>query len=170
MIHRNVRHRSIDQVRGRRLRQRDRVAGAPVHEMRKSAVIAARANQHLEHLVEALDRHAAVVQDEQRKVARDAYVHWQGSRYSVPWAYAGKEVWVRQIEGRVEVLHGARRIAEHGAAPRKHLVISSQEHHEGIPLGVRQDRKTLVHIRQTAPVVEVRPLEAYESVALGGGR
>lgn len=109
-------------------------------------------------------------EDEQRKVARDAYVHWQGSRYSVPWAYAGKEVWVRQIEGRVEVLHGARRIAEHGAAPRKHLVISSREHHEGIPLGVRQDRKTLVHIRQTAPVVEVRPLEAYESVALGGGR
>ena len=33
--------------------------------------------------------------DEQRKVARDAYVSWQGSRYSVPWSYAGKEVWVR---------------------------------------------------------------------------
>ena len=33
--------------------------------------------------------------DEQRKVARDAYVSWQGSRYSVPWKYAGQEVWVR---------------------------------------------------------------------------
>ena len=33
--------------------------------------------------------------DEQRKVARDAYVSWRGSRYSVPWQYAGKEVWVR---------------------------------------------------------------------------
>ena len=30
--------------------------------------------------------------DEQRKVARDAYVSWNGSRYSVPWRYAGKEV------------------------------------------------------------------------------
>ena len=29
---------------------------------------------------------------ELRKVARDAYVDWQGSRYSVPWQYAGKEV------------------------------------------------------------------------------
>jgi hypothetical protein len=27
----------------------------------------------------------------------------------------------------------------------------------------------LVQIRQTAPVVEVRPLAAYESVAAGGG-
>jgi hypothetical protein len=42
------------------------------------------------------------------------------------------------------------------------------EHHEGIPLGARQDRKTLVHLRQTAPEVEIRPLAAYESVAVGG--
>lgn len=108
--------------------------------------------------------------DELRKVARDAYVHWQGSRYSVPWLFAGKEVWVRQREGRVEVLHGARCVAEHAAAPRNHLVVLNQEHHAGIPLGACQDHKTLVHIRQTAPVVQIRPLEAYESVALGGGQ
>lgn len=35
------------------------------------------------------------VDDELRKVARDGFVNWQGSRYSVPWTYAGKEVWVR---------------------------------------------------------------------------
>jgi hypothetical protein len=29
--------------------------------------------------------------DEQRKVARDAYVSWKGSRYSVPWQYAGRK-------------------------------------------------------------------------------
>jgi hypothetical protein len=32
--------------------------------------------------------------DELRKVAWDAYVSWQGSRYSVPWQYAGKQVWI----------------------------------------------------------------------------
>jgi len=32
--------------------------------------------------------------DEPRRVARDAYVSWQGSRYSVPRQYVGKEVWV----------------------------------------------------------------------------
>jgi hypothetical protein len=36
------------------------------------------------------------VDDELRKVARDAYVSWQGSRYSVPWLYAGKQVWVHE--------------------------------------------------------------------------
>ena len=39
------------------------------------------------------------MEDEQRKVARDAYVCWRGSRYSVPWLYAGKEVWVRERGG-----------------------------------------------------------------------
>jgi transposase len=108
--------------------------------------------------------------EELRKVARDAFVHWQGSRYSVPWIYAGKQVWVREQVGRVEVRYGAQRIADHEAAPRKHLVRLQQEHHAGIPLGARRQRKTLVHLRGTAPVVEVRPLAAYESVAAGGTR
>ena len=110
------------------------------------------------------------VDEELRKVARDAFVHWQGSRYSVPWTYAGKEVWVRQPEGRVEVHYGAQRIAEHFPAPHRHVVMLQPEHHAGIPLGARQERKTLVHMRATAPVVEIRPLAAYESVAAGGGR
>jgi Mu transposase-like protein len=37
------------------------------------------------------------LEDEQRKVARDAYVSWKGNRYSVPWHYAGKEVWVGEV-------------------------------------------------------------------------
>ncbi len=108
------------------------------------------------------------VDDELRKVARDAYVSWQGSRYSVPWIYAGKEVWVRSRAGTVEVHYGAEQIAQHGQAPRRHVIMRNPEHHEGIPLGARQERKTLVHLRQTAPVVEIRPLAAYETVAAGG--
>lgn len=103
--------------------------------------------------------------EELRKVARDAFVSWQGSRYSVPWQYAGKEVWVRQRSGDVEVRYGACQIARHAPAPRKHLLMRNPAHHQGIPLGGRQERKTLVHLRQTAPTVEIRPLAAYESVA-----
>jgi transposase len=110
------------------------------------------------------------IDHELRKVARDGYVSWQGSRYSVPWVYAGKEVWVRGRGGSVEIHYGERRIAEHGEAPRRHEVVRNPEHHEGIPLGGRESRKTLVHIRSQAPVVEIRPLDAYENVALGGGR
>ena len=48
--------------------------------------------------------------EELRKVARDAFVSWQGSRYSVPWVYAGKEAWVRERGGGVEVHYGAERL------------------------------------------------------------
>lgn len=88
--------------------------------------------------------------DELRKVARDAYVFWQASRYSVPWSYAGKQVWVRERGPLVEVIHGRERIAIHNQAARKHTVITEPEHHRGIPLGARQERKTLIHIQDTA--------------------
>ena len=108
--------------------------------------------------------------DELRKVARDAYVSWQGSRYSVPWSYAGKQVWVRDRADEVEVHYGSERIAVHGQASRKHAVITQPEHHRGIPLGARREGKILVRIQDTAPVVEIRPLAAYESAAMGGTR
>ncbi len=109
--------------------------------------------------------------EELRKVARDAFVDWDASRYSVPWPYAGKQVWVRGKEdGSVEVRYGDRRIAHHERALGKHEVVRKAEHHEGIPLGARQPQKTLIHIRSTAPVVEVRPLAAYESLLAGGGQ
>ncbi len=70
------------------------------------------------------------VDDELRKVARDAYVAWQGSRYSVPWEYAGKEVWVRECGRDIEVRYGAERIAAHAPAVRQHQVVTIGEHHE----------------------------------------
>ena len=110
------------------------------------------------------------VDEETRKVARDAFVDWNSSRYSVPWQYAGKEVWVRrQQDGMLEVRYGGQRIALHLEADRKHQVMRQREHHAGIPLGSRQPAKTLIHLRETAPMVEVRSLAAYESVAAAGG-
>jgi transposase len=133
----------------------------------------------------------AYVDDELRKVARDAYVAWQGSRdqrrsgmqtlswirvtmslrqwSTVPWEYAGKEVWVRECGRDIEVRYGAERIAPHAPDVRQHQVVTIGEHHEGIPLGNRATGKTLIHIQQGAPVVEQRPLAAYESLA-GGAR
>src|SRR5262249_35303786 len=99
--------------------------------------------------------------EEVRKVARDAYVSWQGSRYSVPWQYAGREVWVRQHRDQVEVRHAADCIALHQRAGRQHQVVTQAEHHAAIPLGnTGRGNKILVHLRETAPVVEIRPLAA----------
>jgi transposase len=108
--------------------------------------------------------------DEPRKVARDAYVCWQASRYSVPWQYAGKQVRVRERDCAVEIRCGAELIARHAPAVRRHQVVTCREHHAGIPLGTRAPGKTLIHIRQSAPVVEQRTLDAYESLAMGGGQ
>ncbi|MBI4443176.1 MAG: hypothetical protein HY649_07355 [Acidobacteria bacterium] len=111
------------------------------------------------------------VEGEVRKVAHDAYVDWQGSRYSVPWPHVGKEVWVREIAGAVEVHDGRTRIAVHPKASRKHEVMTCAAHHRGIPLGAPQaGGNILIHVRQTAPMVEIRPLAAYKSAAIGGGR
>jgi hypothetical protein len=111
------------------------------------------------------------VEGERRKVARDAYVDWQGSRYSVPWRYAGQPVWVEEIAGELDIRVGRQSIARHRKAERKHSVLTFPPHHEGIPLGVRGNpAKTVIHLRQSMPVVEARPLEAYESLASGGSR
>jgi hypothetical protein len=109
--------------------------------------------------------------DELRKVARDADVSWQASRYSVPWQYVGKEVWVRERGVDVEVHCGGQRIAAHARAACRHQIVTHRPHHEGIPLGSeRTGGKILVQMRETAPSVEVRPLAAYESAAMGGAR
>jgi len=109
--------------------------------------------------------------EELRKVARDAYVAWEGNRYSVPWQYAGSQVWVEDRAGEVQVHFGSERIASHSAATGKHQTITRPEHHQSIPFrSTGNERKTLIHLRQTGPVVQVRPLAAYETLAEGGGQ
>ena len=110
------------------------------------------------------------VDDELRRVARDAYVSWRRSRYSVPWQYAGRSVWVRERPGEVEVHYGCERIATHGEVVSKHDIVTQPEHHRGIPLGSRHERKILIHLQGTAPLVEIRPLAAYERAAIRGAR
>ena len=95
-------------------------------------------------------------------MARDAYVSWQASRYSVPWQYVGKEVWVREQAGQVEVHYGGERIAAHPPALRKHQVITENAHHQGISLSAGSSGgKILIHMREMAPEVESRPLAVY---------
>jgi transposase len=107
-------------------------------------------------------------EDEIRRVARDAYVAWQGNRYSVPWQYAGRDVSIRAENGGVQVFCQAEPIARHTVAAGMHQVITNREHHRGIPLNASSHSgKTLIHIRESAPMVETRSLAAYEAVAGG---
>jgi len=65
----------------------------------------------------------------------------------------------------------ARRPAHRSAFARRHQVITQRLHHENIPLGgERTGGKILIQMGETAPSVEVRPLAAYETVAMGRAR
>ena len=79
-----------------------------------------------------------------------------------------KRFWVRDHGPSVEIRYSAERIAVHTPANRRHQVVTLRHHHVGIPTHSRESAKTLIHIVQTAPAVEHRPLAAYESLAGGG--
>ena len=111
------------------------------------------------------------VDQDLRKVARDASVSRQGSRYWVPWHYAGRQVWVRNGSREVEVLYGRQPIAVHARAQRQHAVVTRAQHRQGIPLGAAgRGSKIVVHIRDAPTGVEIRPLAACQCVAAGPGR
>jgi len=87
------------------LRQRIwEVANQRVHGTTHEAVTARWEAERL--ALEPLDGRSPYpyVGEELRQVARDALVHWRGSRYSVPCIDAGKPVWVHQQAGRASAL------------------------------------------------------------------
>lgn len=150
------------------------------------------------HLVPVAGRCAyPYVEQETRKVSRDAFVSYKTNRYSVPWPMAGHEVNVQEVQGQIEILRGACLIASHERALGSYQLVVQSEHHEGIPYGEtgRNAGKAMVTIRSESvgkasvglrgavvteyvpggPTVEVRPLSAYDVFAgedgmLAGGR
>lgn len=113
----------------------------------------------------------AYVPEVTRRVAQDAYISYSTTRYSVPWRYVGREVRVRQVRQRIEIWHAGQRIAQHPLSMMRHDVQAVPAHHQDMPYGPAANRRRSAPliVATGAPEVEVRPLEAYERVALGGG-
>jgi transposase len=105
-----------------------------------------------------------------RRVARDAYISYATSRYSVPWQYAGREVRVRQVNAHIEVYHGAQQIARHRLSGSRYDQQTVPAHHQDMPYGPAANRRRSAPLILSggAPDVEVRSLATYESVAMGG--
>ncbi len=104
---------------------------------------------------------------EDRTVARDGYVSFEGSRYGVHWEWAGSTVQVGVRTGTVEIWAGDRRIAMHPRAqsPGQRFTIPGQW--EGLPTGGERPGKRAVAVQVAAGAVERRPLDVYEPVAGG---
>ena len=107
---------------------------------------------------------------EDRKVARDGFVSWEGSRYGVHWKWVGKTVQVGQRRGTVEVWAGDERIAVHPQAqgPGQRFTLPGQW--EGLPRGDHRPRREAVAVQIPMGEVERRSLDVYELATLGGAR
>lgn len=101
---------------------------------------------------------------EPRRVSHDCLVSWNGSKYSVPWALAGREVVVRELEsGVLLVEHDGEVVARHRVLSGRGRVLDPV-HYWGIPLtGGHRPGQALA--RQVSVDVQTRPLELYDRVA-----
>lgn len=113
-----------------------------------------------------------------REVAKDCLLSYRGNRYSVPHAYAGKRVIVKQpVEGgRITVCYQHETIAEHLLASGRGQMVMDAAHYAG--LGRRPGKAATpaapereliagpgVGRHFVVPEVEVRPLAFYEEVS-----
>ena len=103
-----------------------------------------------------------------RGVSWESLVHYQGSRYSVPPAHAGKTVHVIAAAGMVSIRCGDLIIAEHPQALKSGQCLVQREHLDELwklavartPLPDDQPRWQLTGAME----VQQRPLRAYEEV------
>ena len=107
---------------------------------------------------------------EDRKVSKDSFVSWEGSRYGVHWKWAGRTVQVGQRQGTVEIWAGYERIAVHPRAQRlgQHFILPGQW--QGLPRGDGRPRPEAMAVQIPVGEVERRSLDVYEIAAVGGAR
>ena len=107
---------------------------------------------------------------EDRRVSRDGYVNWEGSRYGVPWQWSGATVQVGQRLGMVEVWAEDQRVAVHPRAqgPGQRFTLPGQW--KGLPMGNQRPRAHALAVQVPMGQVERRSLQVYELVATGDGR
>ncbi len=107
---------------------------------------------------------------EDRLVARDGYVSWEGSRYGVHWQWAGSTVQVGQRMGTVEIWSGDQLLAVHprGQSAGQRFTLPGQW--EGLPNADGCPQKEALAVQVPVGEVERRSLEVYDLAAAGGAR
>lgn len=97
-----------------------------------------------------------------RKVGKDALVSYKGSRYSVPWQYASKDVVLEETKDhQVSIYSNEKLLATHDISALPHQVVSDKKHYEGL-------RKRPAVVNEPPVNVEIRPLSVYEYFENGG--
>ena len=123
------------------------------------------------HLTKLPERSAlAPYLREDRTVARDSYVSWEGSRYGVHWRWVGSTVQVGQRLGTVEIWAGDQRLAIHPRAQSAGQRFTMPGQWEGLPKSDGRPQQEALAVQVPVGDVERRSLEVYDLVAAGGVR
>jgi transposase len=82
-----------------------------------------------------------------RKVSWDCLISYDASKYSVPFTYAGKDVWVRVSQGAyLEILsRGGEKLAYHKLSLKKGSIVIDDTHYEGLK---KQSPRTMTNLRR----------------------
>jgi transposase len=84
-----------------------------------------------------------------RKVSWDCMVPYQGSRYSVPWRYAGKRVWLQLSQGvRLHILASTGDVIATHRLSRTKAILVDPAHYEGLRKNTPRTKVVLVEAFQ----------------------
>ena len=104
----------------------------------------------------------------ERKVTADAFVHWQGHRFAVPWEAAGHPVQVfRQPEDQILIRQGERLWAHYAVPTAPHQEVGTLQYHTTPPPhrvpGVPTPRRRDLHVPDLVEPT-TRSLDQYAEV------
>jgi transposase len=102
-----------------------------IHSVTKSAAVDLFEQERLSLLSLPETRYVGIKEDN-RKASFDCLLSYDGSRYSVPWMFAGKLVWVKISRGYfLQIYSQANKlIASHKLSMKKGSVVIDQEHYK----------------------------------------
>lgn len=103
---------------------------------------------------------------EQRKVSREGYVHFEGSRYSAPPKHVGQTVIVQVHEKKVVIRAGDLIVATHPQAARPGMSVAAKEHMEALwKLSLLRPMPHSPKWRMTCDsIVQAIPLSVYQEM------
>ena len=102
-----------------------------IHSVTKSAAIELFEQEKLSLLSLPETRYVGIKEDN-RKASYDCLLSYNGSRYSVPWMFAGKWVWIKISKGYLLQIYSQanKLIASHTLSMKKGRVVMNQEHYK----------------------------------------
>lgn len=107
-----------------------------------------------------------------RKISRDAYLSFNGNRYSVPYRFAGRESRVQIGNNRIKVYVGSELICEHEIITGSGRICRDKEHFSGLLSEVLKENKARLNqppsvLRFSDAMVETRSLTVYDRFSEG---